>query len=235
MTCYIWAGCERGSAQIKALMCQCGEAAEAGKHKGRGHCIKVSRRHQKWFHTFLSVFAMQSPLLLDKRVLLLFSYYEEHQCNRAGNTPAGPLSCRKKPPARHSHAVWPGRYESSSLMQQIKRWTLCPKRNLKSILRHPCKLFPIYSLHERGPSLTGQIPRKLKIGSINDEACQTKASQKRVILYDYNIHMCFMLSARPASLPLFVLHREPPSFTFCHSFGLELRQTADEARAHLLR
>lgn len=171
-------------------------------------------------HAGVSVFAMQLPALLDKGVVLLFSYYEEHQCNRTGNTPAGPLSCKKKKTqARHSRAVWPGWYESSSLMQQIKRWILCPKRNLRFILQHPCKLFLIYSLHERGPSLTGRVPRKLKIGSIDDEGCQTKASLKRVMLCDYNIDMCFMLSARPASLPLFILHREPPSFTFCHSFS----------------
>lgn len=47
-------------------------------------------------HAGVSVFAMQLPALLDKGVVLLFSYYEEHQCNRTGNTPAGPLSCKKK-------------------------------------------------------------------------------------------------------------------------------------------
>lgn len=82
-------GCERGSAQIKALMCQCGEAEEAGIHKG------IAKASEIIPHAGLSVLAMQLPLLLDKRVLLLFSCYEEHQCNRAGNTPAGPLSCKK--------------------------------------------------------------------------------------------------------------------------------------------
>lgn len=40
-----------------------------------------------------SVSVMQLPPLLDDRVLLLFSHYEEHQCNWGGNAPAAPLAC----------------------------------------------------------------------------------------------------------------------------------------------
>lgn len=153
----MWTGCERGSAQIKALMCQCGEAAEAGKHKGRGQCIKVSQRHQKWFHT-RAYQSLRCSCLLCRIREYFFSFpimrnisATEQETLPLDLSHAKKQKNKKKTPARHSHAVWPGRYESSSLMQQIKRWTL------KFILQHPCKLFPIYSLHERGPSLTGKF------------------------------------------------------------------------------
>lgn len=114
-------------------MCQCGEAEEAGIHKGRGQCIKVSQRHQKWFHTRAYRSLRCSCLLCWKREhFFSFPVMRNISATEQETLPLGLSHAKKKTAARHSHAVWPERCESSSLMQQIKRWTLCPKGNLKS-------------------------------------------------------------------------------------------------------